>query len=174
MSPIHAFPWVSAIFWQVMNAISLGGWLAGYGPVTKAEWHGHYAWIQIGLVIWTLGFASNIWHDDELREIRRAALRAQKREAEKTGEPIKGVEKVYQMPENGLFKIILFPHYFSEWIEWAGYWMIGGGACVPARSFMLNDISTMLPRAVHGKKWYINKFGKEKVGSRKAVVPGII
>jgi 3-oxo-5-alpha-steroid 4-dehydrogenase 1 len=32
----------------------------------------------------------------------------------------------------------------------------------------------MLPRALQGKRWYEKKFGKEKVGGRKAVVPGII
>jgi len=52
--------------------------------------------------------------------------------------------------------------------------MVGGWNCVPARNFLVNEIFAMLPRAVAGKKWYIDKFGKEKVGSRKAVIPGVL
>ena len=78
------------------------------------------------------------------------------------------------MPKNGLFRAVLYPHYFFEWIEWAGWWMIGGLHCVPARIFLLNEISTMLPRALQGKRWYVDKFGKEAVDNRKAVVPGIL
>ena len=78
------------------------------------------------------------------------------------------------MPENGLFRAVLYPHYFCEWIEWAGFWMIGGWGCAPARTFLFNEIATMLPRALQGKRWYLERFGKEKVGSRKAVIPGLI
>ena len=78
------------------------------------------------------------------------------------------------LPKNGLFHYILFPHYLCEWLEWAGWWMIGGWSCTPARSFLFNEISTMLPRALQGKQWYIEKFGKEKVGDRKAIIPGLL
>ena len=49
-----------------------------------------------------------------------------------------------------------------------------GWGCVPARTFLLNEIATMLPRALQGKQWYVEKFGKEKVGNRKAVIPGLL
>jgi 3-oxo-5-alpha-steroid 4-dehydrogenase 1 len=32
----------------------------------------------------------------------------------------------------------------------------------------------MTPRALTGYKWYVDKFGKEKVGNRKAVIPGLL
>lgn len=92
-----------------------------------------------GLMVWALGLLGNIFHDDELREIRRAALRNQKkREQEKdegrTPSPLKwqarltsagqvgekkGVDKVYMIPQNGLFRWIFYPHYLCEWIEWS-------------------------------------------------------
>jgi 3-oxo-5-alpha-steroid 4-dehydrogenase 1 len=78
------------------------------------------------------------------------------------------------IPKNGLFKYILYAHYFCEWIEWAGWWMIGGLKCQPARTFLINEVSTMLPRALQGKRWYVEKFGKDKVGNRKAVIPGLL
>jgi len=186
MSPIHPLVWAMALFFQLSNGISIGGWLAGYGPTTRAEWQKEANFkvggrMELGLMIWALGFAANIFHDDELREIRRAAARNQKKRAAeadgstgkgKSGE--KGVDKVYMIPQNGLFTWILYPHYLCEWIEWGGFWIVGGWACVPARNFLINEIAAMLPRAVSGKYWYIERFGKEKVGNKKAIIPGLL
>lgn len=177
MSPIHITVWFCALCWQLCNVLCLGGWLASYGPTTSKEWEGRAEWIEVGMMIFGVGLLANIYHDDELREIRRAAARRQKREAEAKGEKgkgMKGIEKVYMIPENGLFRAVVYPHYFCEWLEWCGFWMIGGLGCVPARAFVMNEIATMLPRAVQGKRWYIARFGREKVGNRKAVIPGII
>ena len=127
-------------------------------------------------MIFAVGLLANAYHDDELREIRRAAARNQKKRQEASGGNKDGeaVEKVYMIPENGLFRIVLFPHYFCEWIEWCGFWMVGGLACVPARSFVINEVATMLPRALQGKQWYIERFGQDKIANKKAVVPGVI
>ena len=161
---------------QIINATCIAGYLAGYGPTTTADWAGRAPYIEFGMMVFLIGLAANFYHDDELREIRRAAARNAKRREERDGggKGKKGVEKVYMMPENGLFRVVLYPHYFCEWIEWAGFWMIGGWGCVPARTFLFNEIATMLPRALQGKRWYLDRFGKEKVGSRKAVIPGVI
>jgi 3-oxo-5-alpha-steroid 4-dehydrogenase 1 len=50
---------------------------------------------------------------------------------------------------------------------------MGGGGFVPGRNFVLNEVSTMFPRAVSGKKWYLERFGSEKVGARRAIIPGL-
>ena len=165
-----------AFLFQIINGICIGGWLAAYGPVNANDWEGRVHFIQFGMMLFTAGLIGNIFHDDELREIRRAAARDQKRreaERDEKGES-KSVEKVYQVPDVALFRFILYPHYFCEWLEWCGFWMIGGVGCVPARSFVINEISTMMPRAVQGKKWYVERFGKEKVGNRKAIIPGLL
>jgi hypothetical protein len=39
------------------------------------------------------------------------------------------------------------------WILAAGFWIIGGFHCIPARNFVFNEIATMLPRAILGKEW---------------------
>lgn len=174
MSPIHPIVFVSALSWQIFNGLSLGGWLGGYGPTTVHDWAGHAYEIEVGLMIWAFGFGMNIFHDDDLREIRRAALRRQREQAKKDGKPIEGVNKFYMMPKNGLFHLVLYAHFFCEWIEWAGFWMVGGLHCVPARSFLFNEIASMLPRALQGKKWYVEKFGKERVGKRKAIIPFLL
>ncbi|MCJ1308353.1 hypothetical protein MMC25_002006 [Agyrium rufum] len=177
MSPIHPFIWVSAATFQLINSTCIGGWLGAYGPTTLEEWGGKAVSIEVGIMIFALGFMGNVFHDDELREVRRAAARKEEERQEKEGKKDgkkKNVDKVYMIPKNGFFPLILFPHYFFEWIEWGGYWVIGGIGCVPARSFLINEIATMLPRALAGKRWYIQRFGAEEIGSRKAVIPGII
>ncbi|KAL8996985.1 MAG: hypothetical protein Q9169_003636 [Polycauliona sp. 2 TL-2023] len=176
MSPMHPFILVSGFSFQVINGTCIGGYLAGYGPSTQEDWAGASLRIQFGLLIFFAGLLGNIYHDDELREIRRAAARKQIRKAEAQGEKGKEgkVDKVYEVPANGLFRLVLYPHFFCEWIEWCGFWIIGGTACVPARNFVMNEITTMTPRALSGKRWYITRFGKEKIGSRKAVIPGLI
>ncbi|KAM0149603.1 hypothetical protein ACHAPG_009330 [Botrytis cinerea] len=128
-------------------------------------------------MIFFLGLVSNIFHDDELREIRRAALRKQAAQNDPSTGKNKGsgkVDKVYMLPQNGLFNYILYPHYFCEWIEWAGFFIMAGSGCVPARNFLINEVATMLPRALQGKAWYVKRFGREKVGARKAIIPGIL
>jgi 3-oxo-5-alpha-steroid 4-dehydrogenase 1 len=166
--------WIFAAVFQLFNSISIGGWLAGYGPTTDGDWAGRYWAMEIGLILWAWGLLGNIFHEDDLREIRRSADRKQRAEAEKSGKPVEGVDKVYMLPKNGLFKYVLYAHYFCEWVEWAGFCMIGGWDCGPARTFLVNEVTTMLPRALQGKRWYEKKFGKDKVGSRKAVIPGLV
>jgi 3-oxo-5-alpha-steroid 4-dehydrogenase 1 len=187
MSPIHLLVWSSGLCFQIFNGLSIGSYLGGYGPTTRSSWRNYEenfkagGRMELGMMIWALGFVANIFHDDELREIRRSAAREEARLAKDADESTgkgkrekKGVDKVYMIPQNGLFWWIFYPHYLCEWIEWAGFWLMAGSGCVPARNFLLNEIATMLPRAVQGKKWYVEKFGKEKIAGRKAIIPGIL
>jgi 3-oxo-5-alpha-steroid 4-dehydrogenase 1 len=55
--------------------------------------------------------------------------------------------------------------------------MIAGGgpmAFLPATMFLINEVATMLPRALQGKKWYIENFGKKAPKDRMAAIPGIL
>ena len=159
MSPIHLLVWVSALSFQLINATCIAGWLAGYGPITMEDWSGKLPSIFIGLLVFAGGLVGNMYHDEQLRKIRRNAMKAQEAK-EKSKGPKKSVAKIYQIPTGGLFEVVLYPHYFCEWIEWLGYWIIGGWACVPARNFLINELTTMAPRALSGRRWYIERFGK--------------
>ncbi|KAK9414858.1 hypothetical protein SUNI508_10801 [Seiridium unicorne] len=173
MSPIHCVVWAAAILFQVTNATCLGSWLAAYGPTTQAEWHAEGFSVlrfAIGLVVFYVGLTSNYFCDEELREIRR---KEQRRQEKLVGQGKKGVDKHYSVPQNGLFKYMLYPHYFMEWLEWLGFWVAAGWSCGPARAFLLNEFFAMWPRAVSGKKWYIEKFGEEKIKGKYAVIPGV-
>jgi hypothetical protein len=186
MSPLHVVIWLSGAAFQVTNGLAIGAWLAAYGPTTQAEWAdqmsmGGSVQFGVGVAVFFAGLAANYWHDDELREIRRRAGRrvgSGKKDDGKDGKSggggaTGGVDKHYEIPQAGLFKVMLYPHYFVEWVEWFGFWMAAGWGCVPARCFLLNEIAAMLPRAVSGRKWYVEKFGEEKIRGRWAVIPGV-
>ncbi|KJZ74405.1 hypothetical protein HIM_06215 [Hirsutella minnesotensis 3608] len=170
MAPIHVFVWASAIGFQVLNGTCLGAWLAAYGPTTAAAWSAQTPLPQfaLGLLVFYAGLAANYFHDEELREIRRRKAR---RDQAKGGKQRGGGH--YEIPQAGLFRYVLFPHYLCEWIEWAGFLMAAGWTCAPAWAFLVNEVCSMLPRAVRGKAWYVERFGADKVGGKWAVIPGV-
>ncbi|KAI1842519.1 hypothetical protein JX265_012669 [Neoarthrinium moseri] len=174
MSPIHALVAASALFFQLCNATCIGCWLAAYGPTTQAEWDAQGFTVlrfALGIGLFYVGLTGNYFCDEELREIRRKEMR---RQAKLAGQGKKGVEKHYSVPQNGLFKYMLYPHYFMEWVEWLGFWIAAGVSCAPARCFLLNEFFAMLPRAVSGKKWYKEKFGEDKIKGKYAAIPGVL
>ncbi|KAK5992034.1 hypothetical protein PT974_05430 [Cladobotryum mycophilum] len=176
MSPIHISVLFLALGFQLCNATCIGSWLAAYGPVTEEAWSSWTSLPQFvgGIALFYLGLAGNFVHDEELREIRRKEQRRQERIRKETGQQsAASVEKHYQIPQAGLFRYMLYPHYLCEWIEWLGFWIAAGWGCAPARAFLLNELFSMFPRAVNGKKWYIEKFGEEKIGKKWAVIPGV-
>jgi 3-oxo-5-alpha-steroid 4-dehydrogenase 1 len=81
MSPMGPLVCLMMLAFQVTNAISIGGYLSGYGPTTVYDWQGRAGWSFLGLVIWCWGLLGNMFHDDDLREIRRAAERRQRKDA---------------------------------------------------------------------------------------------
>lgn len=172
MSPIHAVIWINAVIFQVCNGSALGGWLAAYGPTTQEAWAAQSSTLQfaVGLVLFYVGLTGNYFSDEELREIRRNETRRQEKLKEK-GQ--RNIEKHYEVPNNGLFKYMLYPHYFMEWVEWVGFWIAAGFPCAPARCFLLNEVFSMLPRAVSGGKWYKEKFGEEKIKGKYVIIPGV-
>ncbi|KAL6864570.1 hypothetical protein J3F83DRAFT_742285 [Trichoderma novae-zelandiae] len=188
MSPIHAGVWALAIGFQLCNALCLGSWLSAYGPTTPAAWSAASSLPQfiLGIGVFYLGLSSNFFHDEELREIRRREQKRQDRIRQQSGAKDNdkknssagggggSVEKHYQIPQAGLFRYLLYPHYLSEWIEWFGFWMAAGWGCAPARAFLVNEVFSMLPRAVNGKRWYVERFGEDKIRGKWAVVPGVL
>ena len=178
MSPIHAFVWAAALLHQFCNGTSVGAWLAAYGPTTDSQWAQQVSLPQfaLGISLFYVGLAANFFHDEELREIRRREARRQEvvnAQAKNQGRDV-NVEKHYRIPTAGLFKYMLYPHYFCEWVEWFGFWMACGWSSVPARAFLINEIFSMLPRAVNGRKWYVETFGEDKIKGKWAVIPGLI
>jgi 3-oxo-5-alpha-steroid 4-dehydrogenase 1 len=179
MSPIHPFVTCFMVTFQYLNSTSIATWLVYSDADSSNEFRPILTiGVVVGLTIFALGLAGNIWTETTLFDLRRGAA---KRKAKSEGKAVVTYDKVYVIPPaEGFFKQILCPHYALEWLEWTGYWILGGawslgwGWKSAALWFVLVEISTMAPRAYQAKVWYEQKFGKRAVGGRTAVIPGIL
>lgn len=164
MSPIHLSVMLPMCLFNFVNSSGIATWLC-YTPATTQSEPLRY----LGLVIFFVGMVGNIIAENKLFELRRGSA---KRKAKSEGKAVVTYDKVYVIPPvEGLFKYNLYPHYVWEWLEWTGYWMIGGWAFGPAMTFLINEVSTMTPRGVQGRQWYEKKFGKRAVAGRGGIGP---
>ncbi|PHH81742.1 hypothetical protein CDD82_7960 [Ophiocordyceps australis] len=178
MAPIHPLVWSLALSFQLFNGLCLGSWLGGHGggPVTQAEWSTQTPLWQfaLGLAIFYAGLGSNFFHDEQLREIRRRAQGKNGDKRESSRGALGEKKRHYEIPQAGLFRYMLYPHYLCEWIEWTGFLIAAGWSCKPAWAFLVNEVCSMLPRAVRGKAWYVERFGSPRVGHKWTIVPGLV
>ena len=177
MSPIHPFVTMFMAVFQFTNSTSIATWLVYSASSADTQVRPTaYIGAILGLVLFLLGLAGNIWTETRLYELRRGAA---KRRAKSEGKASITYDKVYVIPPaEGFFKHILYPHYVLEWMEWTGYWLLAGiwglgwGNKSAAFWFLMCEFATMLPRAWIGRKWYEEKFGKRAVAGRAAAIPG--
>lgn len=175
----------------------------------------------LGVLGWAIGFASNVYHDEILFNLRRPDKRgggpaegtrnnvhkavANGSSSEKSdNNDTSSTGQRYEVPQGGLYSLVSFPNYLSEWFEWSSFalaalsqtplsplsanavplTLVGRLALLTASApvlFVLVEIASMLPRAVRGHQWYHTKFGVEgdnKGGrypsKRKAVIPYVL
>jgi len=180
MSPIHPLIVCIMALFQYINSTNIACWLV-YSvltsqprPETQSVVFVSFASI-IGLLAFILGLAGNIRSETTLYSLRRGAA---KRKAKSEGKAFITYDKVYVIPPpEGMFKYILYPHYVFEWLEWTGFWILSGawglgwGFDSPALWFVLDEVTTMLPRAFSGRRWYEQRFGKRAVAGRAGAIP---
>jgi 3-oxo-5-alpha-steroid 4-dehydrogenase 1 len=130
-----------------------------------------------GVALWLFGFASNIFHDEILLNIRR--------KAKTKGKGENGGKEHYAIPQGYLYNLISYPNYFSEWIEWTGFALAASPApsfasipafletITPPWIFLLSEVLVMLPRAWRGHQWYHAQF-PDYPKQRKAVIPFVM
>ena len=186
ISPINAVVSICMALFQFMNSTSLGGWICYNAQEqvstlssSKVDARLISPLSIIGMIIFVAGFAGNIVTEWHLFELRKGAA---KRKAKSEGKAVVSYDKVYVVPEaKGLFRYVLYPHYSLEWLEWTGYWILGGAWGLgwtwtnsAALMFLVNEIASMTPRAYAGIGWYDKKFGKRAVAGRKAVIPWLL
>lgn len=178
VSPMAPWVFLMMVYFQYTNSTNIACWIV-YSVANKSLWKNEpllYSPLAlIGLAVWFYGLRGNIESEYKLFELRRASA---KRKAKSEGKAVVTYNKVYVIPPaEGNFKHILFPHYVLEWLEWTGYWIMGGawglgwGLRTASVWFIISEVVTMLPRAVDGKGWYEKKFGKRAVAGRAAAVP---
>lgn len=176
MSPIHLIVSVLMGVFQFTNSSNIACWLTYTVSMAEFKEQPLLSFGSVtGMALFFIGLIGNIKAETKLFELRRGAA---KRKAKSEGKAQITYDKVYVIPPaEGLFQSILFPHYAMEWLEWTGFWILGGswglgyGYSSPALWFVLVEIATMLPRAVSGRKWYEQKFGKRAVAGRAGAIP---
>lgn len=117
----------------------------------------------IGISLFVLGLASNIYHDEILYDIRRNAP------------PTSDGKHQYSIPQGCLYRFISYPNYFSEWIEFIGFAIAASPRLeyTPPWMFVVAEIMVMLPRAYKGHEWYHQKF-PDYPKDRKAIIPFVL
>ena len=185
MSPIHALVAGFAIVFNWINSSCLAAWLVGYhipivqgyktdgaaaGPSTRPL-HGHptpgfatQILPVIGLGLFAIGMAGNIYSERMLYHFRRVEADKQSKSSKEKGHPKEGknkYSKVYVIPpRTGLFRYILYPHYVFEWLEWLGFALVGT-AVFPSRQLSISSTYAtppinLAPWLVPAAKWAQN------------------
>ena len=139
-----------AVVFNVVNA----GWIGYDLAYLNSEKFIFTPRTLIGLGLFVLGAVINISADRYLQSVRRT----------------KGSGAGYVLPDWGLYKYILSPNYAGEMIEWTGYAIMLGTES--GWAFVIWTVCNLAPRARTNLEWYRGKFGN-KVGNRKALIPGI-
>jgi len=187
-SKSHILVPLAAVLFNVANGSLMGSYLSS--PQGLAFIESRQAWVFWGsMVIWAIGLAGNVLHDEILLELRRKA------KGKKDG---KGEH--YAIPYGYLYSYLSYPNYFCEWAEWTGFAIASAPfpftpqplasvlnpsilfaparfffpALTPPWLFVFNEIVTMLPRAIRGHRWYHQRFAGAYPKERKAVIPFLL
>ncbi|KAJ7507199.1 3-oxo-5-alpha-steroid 4-dehydrogenase-domain-containing protein [Mycena galericulata] len=175
-SKSHIIVPLFAVVFNTFNGSLMGTFLSSPSAPTPSAYELPTFWI--GLVMWGLGFAGNIIHDEILLNIRRnAKSKGKAKDADKPGEH-------YAIPHGLLYRFISYPNYFCEWVEWLGFALAADPRLGPSSAFLpllsppwiffLSEILLMFPRAYRGHRWYQQKFGDSYPKERKIVVPFLL
>jgi 3-oxo-5-alpha-steroid 4-dehydrogenase 1 len=179
-SKSHLIVPLAAIGFNLVNGGLLGTYFSS--PTAATFLSGAYSsprfWSCV--VLWAVGFAGNIVHDEILLNIRRN----KQREAAKAGGGADGKQH-YAIPHGLLFELVSFPNYFCEWMEWAAFALAAApvpslaspaafmSSLTPPWLFFFAELLTMTPRALKGHSWYKRKF-EDYPPKRTAVVPFVL
>jgi 3-oxo-5-alpha-steroid 4-dehydrogenase 1 len=140
----------------------LHGWLNGafasrFGAHLTASWLRDPRFLA-GLLLWATSFVLNLHSDAVIRRLRTKEEAAQG-------------QKVYRVPQGGLFRWVTSPSYLTELGCWAGFalatWSLAG-------VFILSvSAANLVPRALATHRWYRTRFPDYPAG-RKALIPFVL
>ena len=145
--------WLVTSLHGYLNAV----FISHLGTHFTPEWFSDPRFI-IGMGIYVCGFVLNVHSDAIIRNLRSKA-------------EVESGEKVYRIPEGGLFRYVTNPSYFSELISFAGFaiatWSPG------AVFVLLVSAANLIPRAFQVHRWYREKF-PDYPPERKVLIPGLL
>ena|SRR5579862_643574 len=154
LSPHMRSTRIDTVLMSISFNVVNGGWMGYDLGQLNGEPFIITPWTLLGFALFLGGWLANVSSDYHLQSIRR--------KKQDRGE--------YVLPEWGLYKYIVSPNYASEMVEWTGYALMMGKES--SWVFVLWTFCNLAPRARTNLYWYREKFG-EKVGNRKALIPGI-
>ncbi|TFK71270.1 hypothetical protein BDN72DRAFT_817724 [Pluteus cervinus] len=135
-SKSHIIVPMSAVGFNLLNGSMMGSYLSS--PFARIFLTPDVTFARtsfwVGLLLWAVGFAGNIIHDEILLDIRRKAKvgkgKGKSKTEEDDGKKAKNGEKpsqerpkgeYYGIPQGWLYDYISYPNYFCEWVEWFGF-----------------------------------------------------
>ena len=123
-SKSHIIVPLSAIIFNSTNGFLMGSHMSS--PMARIYLNSADTYrnplFYVGLVLWGLGFAGNVFHDEILYDIRRKAKSKGKGKAvEDPNSKSPQNQEHYAIPQGWLFDYVSYPNYFCEWIEWLGF-----------------------------------------------------
>ena len=132
--------------------IPMGYFLGDYfARVHVPQSHLDSVLFYIGIVIFLIGLCSTIIHDEILIRLRATP------------------SSEYKIPSAGLFQRSSNAHYFSEIIEWFGFFLLTGA--FPAFVHCGAIFILMLPQARKTHQWYQDYFGDQYPKNRNMLIP---
>lgn len=85
--------------------------------------------------------------------------------------------KKYTLPDEGMFKYIVCPHYTCECVIYLAIAFMAAPPGKPFNTSVLCGLAFVVANlgatAVGTKKWYAGKFGVEKVTNKWRMIPGV-
>ncbi|KAL2919222.1 hypothetical protein HK105_200865 [Polyrhizophydium stewartii] len=183
IAPIPLVVSLAAAAFNSLNGYANGRWVSVFGDGVLKATKPYDPRFLVGLVMFGVGMWINISSDNILFALRRKRTR-QQAEAQPQGEtqtqgsvehaadaaPQKG--RGYSIPRGGLFELVSCPHYFGEFVEWAGFAI---AAASPAGAvFVFFTMANLVPRALKQHAWYRETFGDQYPANRKAVFPYVL
>ncbi len=143
---------LAAAAFNIINGALNGGYLGFLSPSYPETWLTDPRLI-IGLGLFLIGAAINIWSDYHLIALRDPQAAN------------------YKIPRGGLFEKISCPNHFGEIIEWVGFAIMCWN--LPALSFAIWTAANLIPRAISHHKWYKKRFS-DYPENRKAIIPYLV
>jgi hypothetical protein len=140
-----------AFFFNLVNGFVNGYWFGWLSPGYAPDWLCDPRF-DAGIILFTAGFVTNLYHDRILIRLRRNG-------------------NGYKIPYGGLFRFVSCPNFLGEIIEWGGFAIMTW--CLPTFSFFLWTLVNLVPRALDHHRWYRRNF-EGYPAERKALVPFVL
>ncbi len=145
--------WLVTTLHGYLNAV----FISHLGEHLTPEWLSDPRFI-VGMAIYLCGFVLNIHSDAIIRNLR-------------SKEEVESGEKIYRIPEGGLFRYVTNPSYFTELVSFTGFAI---ATWSPGALFVLVvSAANLVPRAFQVHRWYQEKF-PDYPAERKVLVPYIL